>query len=66
MLMFMYAFHQQMSHNFSEVFKQLVSHGKATLVMKTDPVEQTVKRHVSNNWCGKELKKLHHSFCNKL
>ena len=31
-----------MSHNFSEVFKQLVSHGKATLVMKTDPVEQPV------------------------
>lgn len=31
---------KQMSHNFSEVFKQLVSHGKATLVMKTDPVEQ--------------------------
>lgn len=31
---------KQMSHNFSEVFKQLVPHGKATLVMKTDPVEQ--------------------------
>lgn len=31
-----------MSHNFSEVFKQLVPHGKATLVMKTDPVEQAV------------------------
>lgn len=35
-------FYQQMSHNFSEVFKQLVPHGKATLVMKTDPVEQAV------------------------
>ena len=33
----------QMSHNFSEVFKQLVPHGKATLVMKTDPVEQAVR-----------------------
>lgn len=32
---------KQMSHNFTEVFKQLVPHGKATLVMKTDPVEQT-------------------------
>jgi len=31
---------KQMSHNFSEVFKQLVPHGKATLVMKTDPLEQ--------------------------
>lgn len=31
---------KQMSHNFSEVFKQLVSNGKATLVMKTDPVDQ--------------------------
>lgn len=31
---------KQMSHNFTEVFKQLVPHGKATLVMKTDPVEQ--------------------------
>ncbi len=36
-------FYHQMSHNFTEVFKQLVPHGKATLVMKTDPVEQTVK-----------------------
>ena len=31
-----------MSHYFSEVFKQLVSNGKATLVMKTDPLEQPV------------------------
>lgn len=31
---------KQMSHYFSEVFKQLVSNGKASLVMKTDPVEQ--------------------------
>ena len=31
-----------MSHYFSEVFKQLVSNGKASLVMKTDPVEQPV------------------------
>ena len=34
--------YHQMSHYFSEVFKQLVSNGKATLVMKTDPVDQPV------------------------
>ena len=43
-----------MSHNFTEVFKQLVPHGKATLVMKTDPVEQTVKFDVFRVWCRNE------------
>lgn len=43
-----------MSHNFTEVFKQLVPHGKATLVMKTDPVEQTVKFDVFRVWCINE------------
>lgn len=42
-------FYHQMSHNFSEVFKQLVSNGKATLVMKTDPVDQPVNHvHLSD------------------
>ncbi|KAL9982921.1 hypothetical protein ACROYT_G005036 [Oculina patagonica] len=38
---------KQMSHNFTEVFKQLVPHGKATLVMKTDPVEQVEEEESS-------------------
>ena len=43
-----------MSHNFTEVFKQLVPHGKATLVMKTDPVEQMVKcGEIFHVWCMK-------------
>ena len=44
-------FYHQMSHNFSEVFKQLVSNGKATLVMKTDPVDQPVNQVHFSDLC---------------
>lgn len=44
-------FYHQMSHNFSEVFKQLVSNGKATLVMKTDPVDQPVNHVHFSDLC---------------
>ena len=43
--------YHQMSHNFSEVFKQLVSNGKATLVMKTDPVDQPVNHVHFSDLC---------------